>query len=125
MTDENKIAKAIAAIIQQTQDGTLEWQAVSPPPIDLTKGTEDIVQNVYLANKEGRLLRLFPFKTKFYRDEDMWVWVDDVALELSDYEHTAWWRFPAHHIVQDLLEAVRFKTVGVDEFIDRMLTDRK
>jgi len=121
VTDENKITKAIAAIIQETQNGRLVWKAADPPS-ELTKGTEDIVEIVYYADRHERLLRLFPFKTKYYTDEDVWTWVDDLALEVSDESRSAWWRFPQHRIITDLLEAVRFKTVGVDKFIDSVLS---
>lgn len=122
MKEESRTTKAIAALLRQTQDGTLKWQPIGATS-DLTAGTEDVVETVYLAEAEGRLLRLFPFKTKYYTDEDVWHWDDGVALELSDEKHTSWWRFPKQPITWDLLEAVNFKTVGVDQFIDTIVSD--
>ncbi len=122
MKEESRTTKAIAALLRQTQDGTLKWAAISPPR-DLTAGTADIVETVYLAETEGRLLRLFPFKTKNYAEEDVWYWDEGVVLELSDEKKMSWWRFPKQPITWDLLEAVQFKTVGVDQFIDTIVSD--
>ena len=122
MKEESKTTKAIAALLRQTQDGTLKWGPTGATS-DLAAGTEDVVETVYLAETEGRLLRLFPFKTQYYSDADMWSWVKGVALELSDETQTSWWRFPKHPITWDLLEAVQFKTVGVDQFIDTIVPD--
>ena len=124
MKEENKTAKAITLLVQQTQDGVLRWEAHSPGK-DLTGGTDIFIESVYLAEKEEQTLRLYSYKDRFYTDEDVWHWEDRVALELSDKRGVSWWRFPAHPVIWDLLEAVRFKTVGADTFIDKLLAEKE
>ena len=123
MNDQSDITKALAGLIRETQDGGLVWKATTPPG-DLAQGAE-IVTIVYCASRGPRLLRLFPFKTKVYIEPDVGSWTDGCALEVSDDMGQAWWRFPEHPIVTDLLEAVRFKTVGVGDFIDSVLSAHK
>lgn len=120
MSVTNRFVDAITSLIQQTQDGTISWRACSPSD-DLTKGSEDVVDTVYVAEKDGRLVRLYKYRYKHFTDEDVWYWDEDVALELSDEDKSSWWRFPEHRALWDLLEAVKFKVVGVDQFIDKLL----
>lgn len=123
MTEENKTTKAITILLEQTQEGVLKWR-VSGPGEDLTQGTDAIVDVMYVAEKEGRVLRLYPFQFRSYTDEDEWHWEDGVALELSDPHKMSWWQFPKHAVIWDLLEAVKFKTVGVDTFIDKLIAEK-
>lgn len=123
MTEESKTTKAITLLLEQTQEGVLKWQ-VGGPGKDLTQGTDAIVDVIYVAAKEGRVLRLYPFQFRSYTDEDEWHWEDGVALELSDPQRKSWWQFPKHAVIRDLLEAVKFKTVGVDTFIDKLIAEK-
>jgi len=122
MKEENKTAKAITLLLQQTQDGFLRWEAHTPGE-DLTQGTARLVETVYFAEKEQQTLRLYSYRDRFYTDEEVWHWEDGVALELSDKKGISWWQFPGHPIIWDLLEAVRFKTAGADAFIDKLLEE--
>ena len=122
MTQQDKVTNAVVKILQQTQDGTLAWKPVHPSH-DLTSGTEDVVETVYLAQKGDRLLRLYPYKSRYYLDDCEYHWEDHVALELSDKSRTTWWRFPGDRVIWDILEAVKFKTAGVEGFIDDLLSE--
>lgn len=124
MSEESRLTRTIVALIQETQSGSLAWRAIDTPE-DLTKGTDDVVEVVFWSSRAGRNLRLFPYKTKFFADEDEWSWVDEVALEVSDVSGGSWWRFPKNRIIWDLLEAVKFKTIRVDSFIDSILSEHK
>jgi hypothetical protein len=123
MTEESKTTKAIAILLEQTQEGLLKWK-VSGPAEDLSQGTDIDVDLMYVTEKEGRTLRLYPYRCRSYTDEDVWHWEDRVALELSDPEKMSWWEFPKDRVIWDLLEAVKFKTVGVDTFIDKLLKEK-
>ena len=122
MKDEDKITKSLAALLQQTQDGSLTWEA-GDPPRSLNLTTSDIIDIVYVSTKGDRRLRLYPFKTKDYYDEDLYHWQDGVILEVSDESVSSWWQFPSNPIIWDLLEAVRFKTVEVEGFIDGLISE--
>jgi len=122
MKEQDRITKLLAKLLQQTQEGTLVWEA-GKPPRDLTFGTEDVADTVFISEKKGRILRLFPYKTKFYTDEEEYHWEDGVALDISDEKESSWWRFPQNPIILDLLEAVKFNTVDVEGFINGLLSE--
>ena len=121
MKDVDKITKSIATLLQQTQDGSLTWEA-GRPPRSLSMPTDKIIDIVYVSTKGERCLRLYPFKTKDY-DGDLYHWEDGVTLEVSDESESSWWQFPHNPIIWDLLEAVRFKTVEVEGFIDGLISE--
>lgn len=120
MTQENKTTRAIVLLLEQTQEGTLKWE-VADPASDLTDGSNIVVKVMYLAHKDGRSLRLYHYRFRSYTDEDTWHWDDNLALEVSDQKNMSWWQFPKHRVIWDLLEAVKFKTAGVDDFIDNLI----
>ena len=122
MKDKDKITKSIAALLQQTQDDSLTWEA-GDPPRNLSLVTSDVIDIVYVSTKDKRCLRLYPFKTKDYYDEDLYHWRNGVTLEVSDESESSWWQFPHNPIIWDLLEAVRFKTVKVEGFIDGLISE--
>ncbi len=122
MKDKDKITKSLAALLQQTQDESLTWE-VGDPPRNLSMPTDDIIDIVYYSTKDNHRLRLYPFKTRYYTDEDIYHWQDGVNLEVSDESESSWWQFPSNPIIWDLLEAVRFKTVEVEGFIDGLISE--
>ena len=122
MMDE-KTTKAVIRFLEQTQQSRLKW-GVSDPVNDLTQTGETVVRAIYISEKDGRLLRLYKFKVRSYTDEDEWHWEDGVALEVSDAEHRAWWRFPHSPVIWDLLEAVTFKSAGIDAFINKVVEEK-
>jgi hypothetical protein len=121
MKEENKFIKAIAKLIELTQDGTLKW-TVSRETKELTKGTDNVIDLAYLAQEEVRQLRLYELKYKDYLDEFNFNWGNQPVLEIVDDLGHAAWTFPHNRALADLLEAVRYQTSGVDEFIDRLLS---
>lgn len=122
MKDKGKITKSLAALLQQTQDGPLTWEAEEPPN-GLSMKTDEIIDTVYISTKDGRRLKLYSFKTKCHYDEDLFNWTDGVTLKVSDESEISWWQFPHNPIIWDLLEAVRFKTVEVEGFIDGLISE--
>ena len=123
MTAPGKTTKAIGLLLEQTQEGVLKWR-VSRPGENVIEGSDRVVDLIYVADTGGRILRLYTYRSRSYTDEDVWHWEEGVALELSDPQKESWWEFPEHPVIWDLLEAVKFKTVGVDTFIDKLLRER-
>lgn len=124
MKEQDRITNVLAKLLQQTQDGTLAWEA-GKPPRDLTTGTDDLIDTVFIAEKNDRVLRLFPYKSKFYMDENEYRWDDGVTLEMSDERGLSWWHFPKNPIIWDLLEAVKFNTIDVDGFINGLISEEE
>ena len=122
MNEENEMIRAIARLIEKTQDGEIRWEA-SAPSEDITTRNDIIVERMFCANLDKRRLRLYELNSREYTDEDIWHWSPGVALELSDEEKMSWWQFPPHPTIWDLLESVKFKVVGVKDFIAKILKD--
>ena len=121
---EDRYTKVLAKLLQETQDRTLLWE-VGKPPRDLTTGTDDIIDTVFIAVKKDRFLRLYPYKRKCYSDEFNFYWDDRVTLEISDKESLSWWQFPKNPIIWDLLEAVNFNTIDVDGFMNDIISEEE
>ncbi len=121
---EDKYTKVLAKLLQETQDRTLLWE-VGKPPRDLTTGTDDVIDTVFIAEKKDRFLRLYPYKRKYYSDEFNFYWDDRVTLEISDNESLSWWQFPKNPIIWDLLEAVNFNTIDVDGFMNDIISEEE
>jgi hypothetical protein len=124
MTEENKTTKALTLLLEQTQEGVLKWQASTLAEDLLSQGTNTVAKVMYVAEKDRRLLRLYPYRVRSYTDEDEWHWEDEVALEVSDPQKLSWWQFPKHPVIWDLLEAVKFKTADIDTFIDKLIAEK-
>lgn len=120
MNQENKTTKGLVLLLKLTQEGTLIWTATEPSP-DITDGGNNVVKVMYVTRKDDRALRLYHYRFRSYTDEDEWHWDDNLALEVSDPQGISWWRFPGNRVIWDLLEAVKFKTTKVDEFIDKLI----
>lgn len=121
---EDRITKVLSKLLQETQDGTLSWE-VGKPPRDLTTGTDDVIDTVFIAERKDRVLRLFPYKRQRYMDEFEYYWEDGVTLEMSDEKELSWWHFPTNPIIWDLLEAVKFNTIDVEGFINDIISEEE
>ncbi len=122
MKYQDRITTAITSLIRKTQHGVLQWKPSSPTG-DITWPSEIVVDTVYLATMADGVIRLYTYRSKYCPEEHLWYWEEDVALELSDEGKKSWWRFPKHPAIRDLLEAVRFKSVGVGQFLDKLASE--
>jgi len=120
MKNRSKIVAAITSLIRKTQEGALQWKAVPPTGDLLVSTNEETVGAVYVAEMAGRLLRLYSYTRRYWADESLPYWQEHAGLEVSDENKKSWWRFPHHPATADLLEAVRYRTVGVDQFLDKL-----
>lgn len=120
MKDRRRVAAAITSLIRKTQDRALQWKASAPADDLLISTSGETVQTVYVAEMAGRLIRLYSYTRTRWADEDVPCVEERVGLELSDENKKSWWRFPDHPAIADLLEAVRYKTVAVDQFLDSL-----
>jgi hypothetical protein len=124
MKEESKFIKAIAKLIQLTQDGDLKW-SINKNTKQITEGTNNIIDVVYTAHEENEHLRLYEMKFKNWLEEDTFEWDNQAFLEIIDELGNAIWTFPSNRTLWDLLEAVRYQTSGVDDFINRLLSKAK
>ena len=119
MKNRNKIATAITSLIRKTQDGAVQWKVSSRRGDSTIPANEGFDQNVYHAEIAGRVVRLYGYTRRDPADG----LVEEVALEVSDENRESWWTFPDHPAIADLLEAVKYRTVGVEQFIEKLTPD--
>ncbi len=123
MKDKNRIVRAITSLIRKTQDGSIEWKPCPPPDDLLIPRSETVVESVYMTKADDRIIRLYSYQRKSWPEEDIWYWEEEVGLELSDESGSSWWRFPETPALSDLLDAVRYKTVGVERFLEKLASE--
>lgn len=133
---EDKFDQATLKIFKLTHSGAIEWEKSSPPE-SLIRGTDSLVSPYFEANYQGRKLGLF--HERFKRDaesvamaktiagltgnmgSDTSQWGDRARLVLLYDDGELAYSFPYSRVIKDLLETVRYKTSGVDEFLDELL----
>jgi len=118
--------KAIALIIKLNRDtieGKLTWQTSRVQPSLGNGGI--VIDNVYYTEVEKKILRLYKFSQKYYYEEDSFEWTENLRLEFVDFYWKSEFEFPPISILSDLYETVRYKTSGVESFLDSYLGDEE
>jgi hypothetical protein len=121
MASTRTFIRVVARLLELTQEGGLAWQRQDPPETFSPGPGERLEDGVVYTTEyldKGRLrlygLRLDP-------DGQGAAGSHAVGLEFVDEAGRATWRFPRVEGLDDLLEAVRFQTAGVKDFIDDFL----
>jgi hypothetical protein len=123
-----------------THKGELEWVSARAPA-SLTAGTDGIFPIFFETEYQGRKLVLF--RERAYRSmsgvepnavqraahamglvaelDSRWI-VKDV-LALADQDGNILYEFPPSRQVRDLMETVKYKASGVQDFLDEILNN--
>lgn len=133
---EDKLDQAILKIFNLTHSGAIDWHK-SSPSASLVEGADSVISQYFEANYQGRKLGLF--HERFRRETsdvamaraiaeltgslagDPTRWGERARLVLLYDDGELAYAFPQSRVVKDLLEAVRYKTSGVDKFLDELL----
>lgn len=112
---QKKWIQAIANLIRLTQEKELKWQA-KPPPLRLTEDNPraDIM---YVTDFEGQELCLYE---RYFFDHDFFH-SPETVLELSNSDGHAAWASPKIEGLDDLLEAVKYQVIDVNDFLEKIL----
>jgi len=124
MTEPEKTEKFLQHLIAATKSGKVRWVPEDPPEIPRT-GTEEYVGVVYTTTLSGRRFRLSEVRYRYYTDEDRFIWTEEVALELVDWQGRTLWRFPQSRELLDLLEVVQYAASNIEEVIDAVLSENE
>lgn len=136
----DKFDQAVLKIFQMTHKGELEWMSARAP-VSLTAGTDGIFPIYFETEYQGRKLVLFrerSYRGLFDREtsavqraakvmglvgdaEERWV-IKDV-LALADQDGNVLYEFPPSRQVRDLMETVKYKASGVQDFLDEILNN--
>ena len=133
---EDKFNQAILKIFKLTHLGEIEWGKAIPPK-SLAEGTDSVFPLYFEAAYQGRKLALFRERVRrnvalsatmraalTLKGEGInegLQWVESDRLVLLDEDGDLAFSFPHSRVIKDLLETVRYKTSGVDQFLDELL----
>lgn len=120
-TDEKEWDGATRVLIRLTQDGELKWRIDN----NLPKKREHIVGRAYVAPYESKMIAIYQYKYQYYKDEDDYDWLNDVAIEFVDDDGDCEWQWPKVESRWELLEAVRYKNSGAGSFLKTLLAKSK
>jgi hypothetical protein len=141
MSDDQHIG-AMAKLLFFTQQGKLIWTPIKPEKVKAIPENE-VISSFFSCTYKNQSLRIYKKKYKtirkiypsnfsalsaavagaFYDYKTEVVWDADIVLEITDNFGNSIWQFPEENILDDLLEAVKFKASGAQELIQLLLTD--
>jgi hypothetical protein len=111
MSDSEQWEKVLTKLLEETKTGDISWSAVSRP------NREDIVGFAYAASVKNKRLFVYEYRYRHYSDENEWEYQTDIAVELVSPDGTLEWRIPPSRARHQLLEAIREKTSGAEDFL--------
>jgi hypothetical protein len=117
--DAKKNIKLVSKLNRETKEGQLIWQISRIQP-SLNNG-ENVIDLIYYTEVNNKTLRLYKYSTKYYMDEDTFEWTTSIRLEFVDRNWKSQYAFPEIAILSDLYETVRYKTSGLDDFLENYL----
>ena len=124
MNDDKTFSNVIIQLINLTRSNELKWIKQDPPSWLTDSGSK--IESVYLTEYKGRKLRLFKESYLKYDDMDTsWFWAKRTVLQLIDKNNKTDWEFPWCRELKDLIEAVRYHSANVGEFLDNSIKKDK
>jgi len=117
MIPKNKISLFILELIKMTKKGQISWQESFHTPI-LPDGIERLVDLAYSTTIKEKSFRLYKYNTKHFTDEYEYYWSERIRFELIDNDGNSTFEFPYEYSLNDLYDAVRESSSGINEFID-------
>ena len=127
---EDKFDQAILKIFKLTHLGKIEWDKVTPPK-SVVEGREWVVPLYFQACYQDWQLGLFRERVRHaagmrsalaaLTNSEVPEGIETDRLVLLDGDGEIAFSFPHSRVIKDLLETVRYKTSGVDQFLDELL----
>jgi len=118
MNDDKSFSKVIINLIRLTRSNELKWEKKDPPPWLTDSGSK--IETVYLTDYKERKLRLYEEKYQQYDEMDRdWFWAKRAVLQLIDTRNKTDWEFPWCRELRDLIEAVKYHSANVSDFLDK------
>jgi len=130
---EDKFDQAALKIFKLTHLGKIEWVKATPPK-SIVEGIDWIFPLYFEGKYQSRKLGLFRERVRLtgtaaksawalasMADGETLNWAESDRLVLLDEDGELAYSFPHSRVIRDLLDAVRYKTSGVDQFLDELL----
>jgi hypothetical protein len=120
MSERKKWIKLVAALLEATQNNETKWSLKLPPDTLYQSGEQ--TDQVYETGFMDKEFRLYPYSYKCWTDEDRFEWSEGVKLEFIDNTGRSLFVVPAVEGIGDLLEAVKYQTAEIDDFLEKLVT---
>jgi hypothetical protein len=134
--ESNEWVRVVATLIKLTEEGKLVWKSSSPSE-SIKREPNSRIEAVYSSNYKNKKLRLFAESTKvedsglmpnigifkkqypYYRRE--------VVLQMGDKSEYGWYTISDvdDYTLENLLESVKYRVLGVEDFLDEILDNDK
>lgn len=120
--NEEKWEAAVAKMAEMTAAGGIRWLDVpeAVPHCDEGTGVRGVPYLAYFHNKQ---FLVYQFDCRIYHDEDSWIPASDVAIEIVDEKFAMQFRLPKVPSRWALMQAIRAKVSGADDFLDKFLSE--
>ena len=120
MTERKKWISLVAKLLEATQTNTITWNFSDPP--DTIRQSGERTDQVYEASFMGKIFRLYPYRFKFFSNEERFEWSDGIKLEFIDPIGRSLFEVPNVEGINQLLEAVKYQTADIDQFLQTLAT---
>jgi hypothetical protein len=107
-----------------TQEGRLRWR-LTKAPASLTRGSSNPIAAYFECDLMGKLVGIYEERYQDWSEETKeWHWSPRLVLGLFDGEGHQLWEFPDRLAgLNDLWNAVRYRSADVDEYLDSVLAE--
>lgn len=112
----------VAKLNRLTQEGQMRWK-LARAPASLTAGSSFKIPAFFQCDLLGKTVGIYEERYQDYSTEtDEWYWASRLVLGLFDAEGNQVWDFPDGLAgLQDLWNAVRYRSADVDKYLDAVL----
>ena len=132
----DRVAEAVSRIIQETQEGRLQWRPVNPDHVKLDVTPDERVHEVFLAQFQDHTLQLYkksyevvPSPMDFFYSTSLMPsrkdrhWISKVILEVVAANGVSSQPFAGIGALDDLLYAVKNRLAGTQQFLDAVVPE--
>ncbi|MEX2218372.1 MAG: hypothetical protein WD749_06385 [Phycisphaerales bacterium] len=118
MSDAQQWSEVVRKLAQQTEHGELRWTLVKHVP---DAAGERQVGPAYMATVGDRLIRVYEYEWQTSSDGETFYPLRDVHIEFVNREGQSLWSFPPTDERWKLWNAIRYRAVNADQFIEGFL----
>jgi hypothetical protein len=125
--ETDKWIEFVKKLKELTESGSLRWHSVRPEAV-MQREPHRKISMAFETKYKDRNLRLYEESVEHRYSVDMFGlrnpnWQEYTVLELVD-ENGAAWEFPTIEDLNDLIETVKFRVTGVNEYMEAVLAEK-
>ena len=120
MTAGEKAAHAISRLLRRTKEGNLVWSNPEARHFPGQQG-DDRIDAYFEAVVDDHRLAIFEARTRYVQDDETTSWDKYLQLVILDDNGRVGWRFPMVAGLDTLMDAVRYVSGDVGDFLDSLI----